>query len=102
MATTQADVLRVIDETCGDAWCEGPYEFRFESLMINPETDETTVSFVWRNEFGKDTSRLHFSDCTISGFTRAEDIVKWDYVLDRGFFNELNDCIEDVLSRDRD
>ncbi len=97
-------VLHVIDQTCGDAWCEGPYSFVFKNVQFDAEAKETKVSFQIGLEVEPDTNGesapvlpTYDVSCTIPGYSSAEEIVRWQYVLDGNFYVALDECIKTVV-----
>jgi len=43
--TQKKQVLRAIDNVCGDTWCEGDYNFRFNQLFCSTRTKSCRMIF---------------------------------------------------------
>ena len=101
-------VLRQIDNTCADTWCEGDDGYRFRALTCDSETKECKVVFdiITDNEkkpvkvsdtakFTAVVSPIRHVACTIKGVSKYADLMAVDEVdLNDSFYDPLNDCID--------
>jgi hypothetical protein len=95
-------VVKLIDDICGDTWCEGENNFAFERLICrNGAADSPnggTCTLKLRLIPHDDSSRSHARTCTTSGFFGFESLVEtaqsgyqsldWDYYL------ALTECVQ--------
>lgn len=91
-------VLKLIDDTCGDTWCEGDYAFRFRHLFCDTQAGTCTLAlqmalrgdapspFDWR-----------WRTCRTPGFTGFDSLVngtsggyQW---LATSYYESLDACI---------
>jgi hypothetical protein len=91
----EATALKLIDDICGDTWCEGDNNFAFDRLTCNAANSTCTLSLriIPREENAASYRRA----CTTSGFLSFDSLVataqngyqslNWDYYL------ALTDCI---------
>lgn len=98
------DVLTVIDELCGDAWCESPYFFSFQNVAFDPQNDETEVSF-WMNDetspqFNEEAplTGSKLITCAIPGYSAADEIIASEHFLVSEFREQLDACIQFAIS----
>lgn len=109
--TEEQTTLKLIDDICGDTWCEGDDNFAFQKLncaaptSASPGTCKLQLRIIPR-EGAAGYPRTFSRSCTTPGFTGYASLVEtsssgytslnWDYYL------ALTDCIsslEDALRR---
>jgi hypothetical protein len=98
-------VLRLIDNICGDTWCEGDFNFAFRRIDCDARAQTCTLSLelISRDE-GAEV--VYPRTCTTGGFTGFASLVEtsssgyqslnWDY------YTSLTECIsrtEDELAQ---
>jgi hypothetical protein len=102
--TEEKTVLKLIDDICGDTWCEGDHNFAFERLTCrNGATDSPnggTCTLQLRLIPHDDSSRSYPRTCTTGGFFGFDSLVEtaqsdhpslvWDYYL------ALTDCVNEL------
>ena len=105
-------ILRSVDNTCGDTWCEGDYNYAFKSIDCDSSAEACTLQFVMLEEQGRSVklkavsraakytariSNAHSVACTVKNLGKAEDLITFvrpDYsVLTNRFYEPLTDCI---------
>jgi hypothetical protein len=90
------NVLNLIDDHCGDAWCESDLDYSFDTFTCTFATGACTMSFV---AIDKDTQSQHPLSCTFSGLKSFNDIVDTfpngasDLV--GSFFGQVDKCVTD-------
>ena len=101
-------VRKAIDDICGDTWCEGDFQYQFNSVDLNKKSGESTVTFmmspysseenVTTNEtFVSSIDQTRFSvKCVVKGYADAALIVRDDGSLDEGFYKALSSCINSL------
>jgi hypothetical protein len=99
-------VLKLIDDICGDTWCEGDNNFAFERLTCRAGTpaspDGGTCTLALRIIPREDDPPSYSRACTTPGFYGFDSLVetaqggyqslRWDYYL------ALSDCINALES----
>ena len=105
-------ILSEVDSVCGDTWCEGDYNYRFNLIACDSaakacilkfdmiEDGESDLSFKPVSQTGKFISKIsntHSVSCTVNGLSKVDDLletIRPDYhELKDGFYSPLNDCI---------
>ena len=66
-------VLRLVDDICGDTWCEGDHAFRFRSFACHPRRG--CVLRVRLASWSQEPLRWHDRSARILGFSRYADMV---------------------------
>jgi hypothetical protein len=99
-------VLKLIDDICGDTWCEGDNNFAFERLTCRAgasgSPDGGTCTLKLRIIPREDDPPSYSRACTTRGFSGFDSLVetaqsgyqslRWDYYL------ALSDCINELES----
>ena len=99
--------LKLIDDICGDTWCEGDNNFAFERLTCQAPTPKSTsggacklkLRIIPRDDSGRSYTRV----CSTAGFLGFDSLVDtgasgyqsldWDYYL------ALTDCVSRLESQ---
>jgi len=95
-------VLKLIDDICGDTWCEGDHNFAFERLHCRNATSDSTnggsCTLKLRLIPHDDGSRSYPRTCTTGSFFGFDSLVEtaqggypslnWDYYL------ALTECVQ--------
>lgn len=100
-AHEEKTVLQLIDNICGDTWCEGENDFAFERLTCRtgaPDSPSGTCTLKLRLIPRDDGPRSYVRTCTTDGFFGFDSLVEttqggyqsldWDYYL------ALTDCVQ--------
>src|ERR1043165_2452596 len=80
-AAQQATALKLIDDICGDTWCEGDHNFRFDRLVCQegcrdrPGSCEMTFR-VFSYDTDVDTGPTFVRSCRTTGFTGFDSLVR--------------------------
>lgn len=103
----EATALKLVDDICGDTWCEGDHNFRFDRLDCRsgcggqPGTCKLTFR-IFSYDTDVETGPTYARSCKTSGFTGFDSLVEtqgnhqalnWDY------YEALTECIARVESR---
>ena len=72
-AAQERVVLRLVDDLCGDTWCEGEHAFRFRSFTCHPRRG--CVLRVRLAPWSSEPLRWHDRSARILGFSRYRDMV---------------------------
>lgn len=72
-AAQERVVLRLVDDICGDTWCEGDHAFRFRSFTCHPRRG--CVLRVQLASWSHEPLRWHSRSARIVGFRRFSDMV---------------------------
>jgi hypothetical protein len=103
-SSEQQTALKLIDDICGDTWCEGDHNFAFDRLTCRTAPADSpsggTCTLKLRIITREDAPRSYRRACTTSGFRGFESLVDtaesgyqsldWDYYL------TLSDCISQL------
>ena len=100
-------VLKLVDDICGDTWCEGDHNFRFDSVQCQagcgkkPGTCRLTLR-IFPYDSDPQTGPTYVRSCTTTGFTGFASLVdtaangyqslNWDY------YDALSTCIDRLES----
>lgn len=84
--------LKLIDNICGDTWCEGEFNYRFNHIEFLAASNHTLLKF----EIMINDEKRFKTQCKIQGFSNFKEIT--DIVHNRPkitdeFYDELNKCI---------
>jgi hypothetical protein len=86
--------LDAIDSICGDTWCEGDFNYEFQS--INCESDNSTCVVGFKTWDYVDESINTRYSCEIQGISSFNDILKeGGHDLTEKFYDQLNACINE-------
>jgi hypothetical protein len=101
-------VLKLVDDICGDTWCEGDHNFRFDRLECTKPCGKTPGSCrltfrIFSYDTDVKTGPTYTRTCTTRGFTGFTSLVEtaangyqslnWDY------YDALSACIDRVESQ---
>jgi hypothetical protein len=90
--------LKLIDDICGDTWCEGDDDFRFDALSCCAASQSCTLSLeIVPREGVPSPRRDHHLSCRtrhFTGFASLVDTAPNGYQsLDQDYYFALTDCI---------
>ena len=89
--------LEVIDNICGDTWCEGEFDFDFREIKIDEIERMALVDFSLILNRSTQTVR-HDTTCAISNVSSFDDVIEFrngSLSLTDEFFKKLNLCISE-------
>ena len=72
-AAQERVVLRLVDDVCGDTWCEGDHAFRFRRFSCHPRRG--CVLRVELASWSQEPRRWHTRSARVLGFPRYADMV---------------------------
>jgi len=92
-------VLKLVDDICGDTWCEGDDNFRFRKIACSPRSHSCTLIF---QMFPYDTEPTLASlrSCRTTGFSGFDSLVDTSDAgfqsLASGYYEALSSCISSM------
>ncbi len=105
-------IMKAIDDICGDSWCEGAFDFRFQQVVLKPEKNETQIMFRmsqqypvrldWKDGQGfkaQVNQRFYDVSCLLPGYSTYESIMQSDYALRWEVYTTLTQCINALEDR---
>lgn len=106
-AVSDADrIMKAIDDICGDSWCEGAFDFRFQQVVLKPEKNETQIFFRmsqqypvrldWKESQGfkaQINQRFYDVSCLLPGYASYDSIMQSEYALRWEVYTTLTQCI---------
>ena len=73
-AAQERAVLRLVDDLCGDTWCEGDHAMRFRSFTCHPRRG--CVLRMQLASWSQEPLRWHDRSARVLGFRRYQDMVR--------------------------
>jgi hypothetical protein len=108
----EQQVLKAIDDICGDTWCEGGFEYRFDKLAVDPVKKQAELTFEMKFleplSFSVTTEKPVYAQilsqsfdvsCRIDGVTDAAEMLTGGHSLRWDVYASLNDCIASLEGR---
>lgn len=94
-------VLRLIDNTCGDTWCDGDFDFAFKKIVCQPTRNSCTLTtLVTYPAFSDQTPSYYWRSCRMIGVSHFGDLVatcaSGYQTLTAGFYDDLSACIQKI------
>tara|TARA_B100000925_G_scaffold143626_1_gene107584 strand:+ start:12859 stop:13230 length:372 start_codon:yes stop_codon:yes gene_type:complete len=89
--------LELIDNICGDTWCEGDFNFEFLELELNAKEAKAKVSFKLISEWSEEP-KFFETDCMVKNINSMDDVIgsyRGRPELNDYFYEELSLCISD-------
>ena len=89
--------LELIDNICGDTWCEGDFNFEFLEFELNAKKAEAKVSFKLISDRGKER-KFFETGCAVKNINSMDDVIgshRGRPELNNNFYEELSLCISD-------
>ena len=89
--------LELIDNICGDTWCEGDFNFEFLEFELNAKKSEAKVSFKLISDWAKQP-KFFVTECTVKNINSMDDVIgsyRGRPELNNHFYEELSLCISD-------
>lgn len=99
-----ATVLRLIDDRCGDTWCEGDYNFAFRRVTCSERSGSCTLTLqVFPREGVPASRKMYWRSCKSAGFTGYDSLVlsldSGYSTLQEGYYAALTECISHIETR---
>jgi hypothetical protein len=99
----QKIALKVIDDICGDTWCEGDFDFGFKKIVCHFGKGTCTVTMlIWPRQ---DTRPIptYWRSCKISGLHGFADLVDTApsgyQSIDQAFYDKMTTCTMKITDR---
>lgn len=100
----QATVLKLVDDICGDTWCEGDHNFSFDRLECQKgcggRAGTCKLTFrVFSYDTDLESGPTYTRSCETSGFIGLESLVRTQGTfqqLQPAYYDKLTDCISRV------
>jgi hypothetical protein len=98
-------VLKLVDDICGDTWCEGDYDFRFRHVFCDTNAGTCSLMFQVALRDGAGASaRWRWNVCSTDGFLGFDSLVQttsggYQWLAD-GYYGALSACIATVGNDD--
>jgi hypothetical protein len=97
--TEERIVLKLVDDICGDTWCEGDNDFRFRRLLC--DSSAATCSLMFQIGLRESAaSAWRWQTCRTGGFIDFDSLVEttsggyqW---LTHGYYEALSACIGEL------
>lgn len=92
-----ARVFGAIDYICGDIWCEGFYEYKFDKFSCDKKSNKCELSFQFIEYL--DNNRRAYSPmqvCKIDGIYALDQVIKEDGYLEFEFIDKLSSCFGEL------
>jgi hypothetical protein len=101
-ATQAKTALRLIDNICGDTWCDGDYDFGFRRLSCSRAAHTCTLTLqAFPVDDAPGSQRSYWRSCKTPGFTGFASLVttlNGYQSLNDGYYDLLTECISRVES----
>jgi hypothetical protein len=109
-AAQASTALKLIDDICGDTWCEGDHNFRFDQLVCHAgcggRAGTCKLTFrLFSYDTDVETGPTYTRSCTTPGFTGFESLVQSTGTyqsLVPAYYEALTECIGRVESELRE
>jgi hypothetical protein len=90
--------LKLIDDICGDTWCDGDYNFGFRRLTCAKAAHTCTLTLqVFPDAGVTSAARSYWRSCKTSGFTGFDSLVSTApsgyQSLQSDYYDALTECI---------
>jgi hypothetical protein len=97
-------VLKLIDDICGDTWCDGDYNFGFRLLTCSKLAHTCTLTLqVFPNPGVPASAKSYWRSCKTSGFTGFSSLVSTApngyQSLQSDYYDALTECTQRVESK---
>lgn len=95
------EVITEIDNICGDTWCEGDFNFEFESIECSLISGCKLSMTLWDGyEERDDVKKTYSGSCVVAGFSNYNQMIEisengWQQ-LSYDFYEAVSDCVSDV------
>jgi len=88
-------VLQTIDNVCGDTWCEGDYNFQFNSFSCEKQTStcELNFQFIKTDDNGENPTLSTEQVCRFENIKTYKQLMENKWSLNDDFYSAVTDCI---------
>jgi hypothetical protein len=103
-AAESKTALRLIDDICGDTWCDGDYDFGFRRLTCVKAAHTCTLTLqVFPREGVPSAARSYWRSCKTSGFTGFASLVSTTasgyQSLQSDYYDALTECVSRIEAK---
>jgi hypothetical protein len=92
-------VLTLLDDACGDAWCEGDYDWRFARMQCHFAQKTCTLTTL-TIDGSSSPNKTYWRSCKIPHLTKFEDLIETApngfQSLTDSMFDRATTCIEHI------
>ena len=90
-----ARIFKAIDFICGDIWCEGYYEYKFQSFSCDKDSHRCDLSFQFI-ESVNDSMKIYspIKVCQLDGIYFLDQVMIDDEYLEFKFIDKLSNCFD--------
>ncbi len=92
-------VLKLLDDVCGDSWCEGDYDWHFPKIVCHFTPGTCTLTFRITDP-NPTPPKTYWRSCKVSGLRSFEDLVDTApngyQSLENGFYDDVSICIDHI------
>ena len=97
----QKTALKLIDDICGDTWCDGDYNFGFRLISCAKAAHTCTLTLqVFPREGVPASQKSYWRSCKTSGFTGFASLVSTAtngyQSLDQDYYDALTECVQRI------
>ncbi len=94
-------VLQKIDDTCGDTWCDGDFDFAFKKIVCQPSRGSCTLTtFDTYPAFSDLKPSYYWRSCRILGFSHFAELISTAangyQTLTPEFYDGVSACITKI------
>ncbi len=102
-AAQKKTFLQVLDQDCGDSWCEGDYTIDFANvtcMFSSPASSSCTLvmKFTLYQDGAPTNAPSGYRSCKVKGLHSYSDLMK-DGDLTDNYLNKLNDCVDQIEAK---
>jgi hypothetical protein len=95
--------LGLIDQICGDTWCDGDYDFGFRRLTCSKAAETCTLTLqVFPRDGVASHARSYWRSCKTADFTGFDSLVSTApsgyQALTNDYYDALTECMSRVVS----
>lgn len=94
-------IVKAIDYICGDIWCEGYYDYKFDSISCDKNNQDCDLKFQFKEEYNNNIVYSPMQVCHIDGVSAFNQVMEDEQYLQFGFIDKLNECFEELAEQYR-
>ena len=87
-------IIELIENECGDSWCEGDYDYEFINFSCNKNVEVCKMSFYFINTDNDMKSSLQY--CFFYKITRLDQVLMNVKRLQIDFYETLDMCLSNL------
>lgn len=97
-------VLSLVDEICGDTWCDGDYDFGFRKVVCDGAAHTCTLTLqVFPRDGVPGSPRAYWRTCKTHDFSGFDSLVSTGpgghQSLDQGYYEALTECTSRIEAK---